>query len=41
MIYNGWWDSTTYWPQAIYLGGDVNNQSNWKPIGAIKQIPLI
>lgn len=29
IIENGWWDANNYWKQAIYKGGEIDQQSSW------------
>lgn len=40
-ICDGAWDANEWWDKAIALGTDIDNKSNWKPLGAVKEIPLI
>lgn len=41
MITDGFWDSTTFWRMAVYLGGDINVKTNWNDIDSIEDIVLI
>lgn len=41
MIVSGWWDTTTFWTMAMYLGGNVNLIASWNPINPISELPLI
>lgn len=41
MIYSGWWDTTTWWPEAIYLGGDKDTLGSWNVFNPIDGIPII
>lgn len=41
MAVDGFWNATTYWPQAIYKGGGKDVEGNWTVINKIKNISLI
>lgn len=42
MITDGYSDvNTTYWPMAMYLGGDKDLPASWNPINPIEDLPLL
>lgn len=40
MIVSGWWTTTEFWNQAVYLGGTETNENSWNVIDSIEDIPL-
>ena len=40
MICNGWWSTTEFWKNAVYVGGTVTDVNSWNVIDTIEEIPL-
>lgn len=40
MIVSGWWGSTVFWVEALYLGGTTSDPNSWNIINFIEEIPL-
>jgi len=41
IISNGYWNATTFWVNAIYIGGDVTLEASWNVINLIEEITVI
>lgn len=34
----GWWDANTFFPSAIYIGGDIDTKSSYNEVNSIEDI---
>jgi len=41
IIFDGYWNTTTWWPEAQYLGGDVDTIGNWTPFNPVEELTII